>query len=141
MSDALNSLLDSSIDDLADLPAFQVYPAGCHRVTVSWEQKVVADHPSVELKLKAIETIELANPTKDTPLEPGTEGTVLFMLDNEFGQGALKEVIKPFAAATGAANLRAAMEASKGMECEVVTKVTFNKDKTQSYMKVVKVTL
>ena len=140
MSDInLDSLLDSSIDDLADLPEFQVYPNGSHKVIVNFESKEVNKHPCVEMKMKAVETIELANPASDTPLEPGTESSVLFMLDNEFGQGKFKAIMKTFAEATGTQKISEAMEAAQGMEVTVICKVRQNKDKTQSYTDVTKV--
>lgn len=138
MSETLNDLLDANLDDLADLPEFGVFPAGVHKVVISWEQKTVNNHPSIELKMKAIETEELSNP-EDTPLTAGDEGSVLFMLDNEFGQGKLKQIIKPLAGATGQGQLRGIIEASNGMEVSVVTKVRQNKDKTQSYTDVSKI--
>lgn len=138
MSDMLNDLLDANLDDLADLPEFGVFPAGVHKVVISWEQKTVNNHPSIELKMKAIETEELSNP-EDTPLTAGAEGSVLFMLDNEFGQGKLKQIIKPLAGATGQGQLRGIIEASNGMEVSVVTKVRQNKDRTQSYTDVSKI--
>lgn len=138
MSEMLNDLLDANLDDLADLPEFGVFPAGVHKVVISWEQKTVNNHPSIELKMKAIETEELSNP-EDTPLTAGAEGSVLFMLDNEFGQGKLKQIIKPLAGATGQGQLRGIIEASNGMEVSVVTKVRQNKDKTQSYTEVSKI--
>ena len=134
----LNDLLDANLDDLADLPEFGVFPAGVHKVVISWEQKTVNNHPSIELKMKAIETEELSNP-EDTPLTAGAEGSVLFMLDNEFGQGKLKQIIKPLAGATGQGQLRGIIEASNGMEVSVVTKVRQNKDRTQSYTDVSKI--
>jgi hypothetical protein len=137
MSD-MNALLDANLDDLADLPEFGVFPNGTHRVTVSFESKEVNKHPCIELNMVAIETVELANPS-DTPLTAGTNGSVLYMLDNEFGQGKLKEVIKPFAAHLGVSSIRDVMEQSKGMEVTVVCKVRQNKDKTQSYTDVTKV--
>lgn len=138
MSEMLNDLLDANLDDLADLPEFSVFPAGVHKVVISWEQKTVNNHPSIELKMKAIETEELSNP-EDTPLTAGAEGSVLFMLDNEFGQGKLKQIIKPLAGATGQGQLRGIIEASNGMEVSVVTKVRQNKDRTQSYTDVSKI--
>jgi hypothetical protein len=135
----LDSLLDSSIDDLADLPEFQVYPNGVHKVIVDFEQKTVNNHPCIELKMRAVETIELADPTKDVPLNPGVESSVLFMLDNEFGQGKFKTVIKAFASHLGTSSIKDTVEAAKGMEVDVVCKVRQNKDKSQSYTDVTKV--
>jgi hypothetical protein len=138
MSEMLNNLLDANLDDLADLPEFGTYPAGSHKVTIKFETKEVNNHPCVELQMVAIETEELSNPA-DAPLKPGQQGSVLYMLDNEFGQGALKKVITPLAAATGHSQLRAVMEAANGMEVSVITKVRQNKDKTQSYTDVSKI--
>lgn len=138
MTDMLSSLLDANLDDLADLPEFGVFPAGAHKVCIKWEEKIVNNHPCIELQMTAIETEELSNP-EDTPLAPGAEGSVLFMLDNEFGQGKLKQVAAPLAAATGESSLRGIINASSGMEVSVVTKVRMNKDKTQSYTDIVKV--
>lgn len=138
MSDMLNSLLDANLDDLADLPEFGTFPAGSHLVTIKFEEKEVNSHPCIELQMTAIETKELSNPA-DTPLKAGDQGSVLYMMDNEFGQGNFKKMIKPIAAATGQSNIRGVMEAANGMEVEVVTKVRQNKDKTQSYTDVTKV--
>ncbi len=137
MSD-INNLLDSSLDDLADLPEFGTYPAGAHKVIIDWEQKEVNKHPSLELKFKLVETLELSNPN-DEPLTPGAEGSVLFMLDNEFGQGKLKNFLKPLGQSLGVSKLSEIVEQSAGMEVTIVTKVRQNKDKTQSYTDISKV--
>jgi hypothetical protein len=139
MSLDLDSILDSSIDDLADLPEFAVFPNGVHRVIINFEQKEVNKHPSIELQMKAIETVELANPAADTPLVAGAESSVLFMLDNEFGQGKFKSIVKVLAAALGTSTIKDTVEAAAGMEVQVVCKVRQNKDKTQSYTDVTKV--
>lgn len=135
---ALDSLLDSNIDDLADLPEFAVFPNGVHRVIINWESKEVNKHPCLELGMKLVETVELANPAADQPLAAGAESSVLFMLDNEFGQGKMKSLMKTLASACGTSSIKETMEASKGMEVTVVCKVRQNKDKSQSYTDVVK---
>lgn len=135
MNDMLNSMLDSTLDDLADLPEFKIYPNGTHRVTISFEEKDVNGHPSVELKMAAIGTEELSNPS-DTPLSAGEVGSVLYMLDNEFGQGGLKKILQVLGKHFGLGNLREIMEASAGLECLVTTKQRQNKEKTQSYLSI-----
>lgn len=135
-SAALDSLLDSTLDDLADLPEFALFPAGAHRVSIEFESKEVNKHPSIELKMKLLETLELADP-ETAPAAPGTETSVLFMMNNEFGQGKFKEAIKPVAAHLGVSSIREAVEGAKGMEVVVVTKQRANKDKTATYMDVV----
>jgi len=134
----INALLDSSLDDLADLPEFKPFPAGAHKVLVTFETKTVAAHPCVEMTMKAVETLELANPAEDQPLVAGAETNVLFMLDNEIGQGKLKEALKPLAEATGMNKTSDILNAANGMEVTVVTKVRTNsKDTTQKYTDIV----
>jgi hypothetical protein len=135
----LDSLLDATLDDLADLPEFAPYPAGAHKVIIELESKEVNKHPSIELKLKAIETLELADPTNSHPLAAGAESSVLFMLDNEFAQGSMKKVLRPLQEHLGVSSLRDIIAQSKGMEVTVVTNVRWNKDKTQAYTNVTKI--
>ncbi len=140
MSLDLDSILDSSIDDLADLPEFGVYPSGVHRVLINWESKEVNKHPCMELKMKMVETVELSNPAADQPVAAGQESSSLFMLDNEFGQGSFKSIIKTLAAATGTSKISEAVEASNGMEVEVVVVTKPDKkDPTTMRMNVKKV--
>lgn len=122
-----SSLLDMDLDDLADLPEFKVFPAGAHRCVISWESKEVNNHPCQELKMKAQETVELSD-VSDTPLSAGDEGTILFMLDNEFGLGKFKAAMKPLATHFGVSKISEVIEASQGAEVLVVTKLRKNKD-------------
>ena len=140
MSLDIDSILDSSIDDLADLPEFGIYPSGVHRVIINWESKEVNKHPSMEMKMKLIETVELANPAEDQPVAAGTESSSLFMLDNEFGQGAFKQIMKVLAGACGTNKISETVDASQGMEVQVVVAVKPDKkDPTTMRMNVRKV--
>src|SRR5262245_50427887 len=64
----LDSLLDSNLEDLADAPTWQEYPAGVHRVTVTEVEqfKVEGNEPKagIKIKFKGIETIEAQDPEK-----------------------------------------------------------------------------
>jgi hypothetical protein len=137
-NDVLDSILDSSLDDLSDLPEFAVFPAGVHKVTLKFESKMVNDHPAVEMGMTLVDTLEMSN-SDEQPLAAGAESSVLFMLDNEFGQGKLKLIAKPLAEHFGVGNIKAVMEAANGMEVVVTTKVRQNKDKSQTYTDVTKV--
>lgn len=135
-----DSILDSSIDDLADLPEFGMYPSGAHKVIIKWEQKEVNKHPSMEMKMTMVETVELANPATDQPVAPGLESSALFMLDNEFGQGVFKRIMKSIAEACGTSKISETIEASQGMEVTVVVTVKPDrKDPTTMRMNVSKV--
>lgn len=94
----------------------------------------------MELKMKMKETVELSNPAADQPVAAGQESSSLFMLDNEFGQGSFKSIIKTLAAATGTSKISEAVEASNGMEVQVVVVTKPDKkDPTTMRMNVKKV--
>lgn len=136
----LDSLLDEQLDDLADLPEFKAFPPGAHRCTVKIELKEVNKHPSFEMKLIAIETVELAS-SDSVPLEKGAETSTLFMRDNEIGQGKFKDLMKPLATHLGTSGLRALVEFVNQTEFLVVTKVRKDKDdKEKLYTDVVSLT-
>lgn len=137
----LDSLLDTKLDDLEDLPSYGVYPNGAHQVTISFEAKKVNDHPCVELQMVAISTLELSDPATDTPLKAGSAGSVLYMLDNEIGTGKLKELMQPLKEFLNTSSIRETMEAAKSLDVIVVTKIRMNKEKTQSYNDVVKLSV
>ena len=126
MSD-IDNLLDSTLDDLEDLPEFKAFPPGVHKVLISLDLKEVNDKQCVEMEMKALETVELAEPTKDTVLKEGDSCNILFMLDNEFGRGKLKAVATPLGEALDTSVLREVIEQAKGVECLVVT--SLRKDK------------
>jgi hypothetical protein len=116
-----DSLLDASLDDLADLPEFANFPAGVHRCTISLKQKAINNKPAIEVTLKAIETVELSKPEEDKPVSVGQTSSSAYFLDNEFGQGAFKKLVAPLAASLGVASLRDLLEAAEGTEVEAVT--------------------
>lgn len=132
----LDSLLDGTLDDLADLPEFKVFPAGAHRCTMKFERKEIGTHPAMELKLTLLETMELKEADEVAP-NPGTESSVAFMLDNEFGVGNLKKILKPLAEHLGITKVSDIIAESAGLEVLVVTKIRQNKEKTQNYLDVV----
>lgn len=118
----VDSILDGTLDDIADLPAFKTFPAGSHQVIISWEVKKVGENQCAELKLKAVETLELSDPSDIAPAA-GDETTILYMLNNDFGLGKWKEVLKPLAEHTGKVKPSEIMAESNGLECVVTTKV------------------
>lgn len=120
---SLDSLLDGTLDDIADLPTFEPYPDGLHSVIMNWEFKEINNHPSYSLKLTGLETKELANPNTDTPISKDQTTNILYMLDNEMGQGKWKEILKQLAEHYGKdKSARQLMELSNGNTVSVVTK-------------------
>ena len=122
---SIDSLLDSTLDDLADLPEFKIFPAGAYNGSIELTVKKMGDTMGVELKFTNQEVMELSDPTTaeaDIPAA-GATTSVGFLLNNEFGQGALKKVLESLKEGLqlppGLTN-RQTMEASKGTVCLVV---------------------
>ena len=137
MSNEINDLLDMTLDDLEDLPEFKPYPAGVHKVLLSLDTKTVNNHPCVEVSCKLIETMELAEPTKDVAPAAGATAGTLCMMDNEYGRGNLKLIVKPIGEALGIAQVKAVVEAAKDLECVIVTSIKVDKnDKTVERMNI-----
>lgn len=130
-------ILDATLDDIADLPEFLTLPAGAHKVTINWEQKTINSHPSLSLNMTYIEALELASPDAVAP-NAGDKSSCLFMLDNEYGLGALKKATKGLAEALGVTKLSDIVAQSEGFEVIAVTKIRSKKDdKSVTYTDVV----
>jgi len=139
MSNEINmdSLLDGTLDDLADMPEYKPYPAGTHDAVMTIEQKMINNHPSFIVHLKAVETVELANPQEDTPLEKDASTDVSYMMDNEMGQGGFKELLKVAAEKFGSKSNRDLIADMQNATVRITTKVRANKDKSQFYTSIV----
>lgn len=130
-------ILDMTLDDLEDLPTFEPYPAGAHKVLVSMELKTINDKKNVEVLLKLVETMELAEATKDVALEAGAETSLLCGLGNEWGRGEFKNIATPIGTALGISNNRELIAACNDIECIVVTYLQQDKnDKTKFRTKI-----
>jgi hypothetical protein len=137
----VNAILDGTLDDLADMPEFKPFPAGTHKVVINWVDKTAKDkrvnnHPGFELKMKLVETVEVTN-AGEAVLAPGAETSVLYLLDNEIGQGSFKKILASLAEHYGAKSNRELVAESNGAEVLVITKQRANKEKTQVYTDVV----
>lgn len=138
----LSNLLDGTLDSLPDLPTFAVFPSGAYHISLpeGLVEKQIGTHPGVEMQMRCVAVMELSNPG-DTPPEVGQDCSTVFLLDNETGQGFLKEIMKVIIPATGAATIREAMTVCKGMEFVVVLAKTHDKEKDRDYCNVKKFAL
>jgi len=137
----ITAMLDGTLDDLSDLPEFKPYPAGTHAVVLTImdltaKDKRVNGHPGFEFKMKAIETLELAD-SNETPLVAGAETSCLYLLDNPIGQGSFKKVLQSAAEHFGAKSNRDLLADLNGATVAVVTRQRQNKQKTQTYTDIV----
>lgn len=132
----IDNLLDSTLDDLDDLPEFKNFNPGVHRVLATFTIKEVNKKDVIELSLKGLETLELTNPTDD-PIKEGDSCSMIFMLDNEFGVGNFKRLATPIAAALGTTTNRETVEQCNDVECLIVTSLRADKnDKDRFYLNV-----
>jgi hypothetical protein len=141
----LDTLLDGTLDDIADLPEFRPYPTGAHKVSFKIEQNakdLEAKKLSIYyVQMVAIETLELSNP-EETPLTAGSRASTRYDLSNQYGQGAFKKILASIATVyPGKSNRELIAVCAESQEAVVITKITTNKDKTQSYTDIVELTL
>jgi len=102
---SIDDLFATSIDDLADLPSFETPPPGSYILKITMDAKEVADKPAVEALLEVVETVELKDPVNTVAVPVGTKFSTVFFIDNKFGLGNLKKILKPFAEHFGKTNL------------------------------------
>lgn len=142
----IDDLLDSTLDDLADLPSFKPFSAGAHQCKLTLEKKDIGGHPTVEATLVMGETIEYAEPT-DANFDPEEEGAVdrrnkagdscssAFFLDNDIGQGKFKQLAAVLGAALGLNHNGQIVEQTTDMDVVVVTGIRQDKtDKDKYYL-------
>ena len=154
MSQDMLNLLDSSIDELADLEKFTPIPAGNHRLRLDWSFPEHETDVIVQLKLTVIETLEMASSAEAVP-EPGKTGNIRFALQrkdgspimttagkpNTFGQGQLKEIITVLAQTFGGNTTREVIENSDGAEVVATLRVRASKNDPDSKFNEIKALL
>lgn len=140
----LDSILDSTLDDLSDVPEFKPFPAGAHKVTIKWDFKEISKQMCPQITLTHVETLELANP-EDEPPKVGDTCNMAFLMKakdgsiNEIAQGQFKNLLKPLAAHLGTTSNRDTITESQGMEVVVVTGVrtdSSDKDNVKHYLQI-----
>lgn len=124
----IDSLLDNTLDALAELPEMRPYIPGAHQCVMNWIQPTKERPTTIGIKFKLLQTVEQKDPT-EPPMNPGTECTISFKLDNEYGQGAFRNVMKSLAENYGAGTNRELMEKSEGAEVLIITSLKTGKKK------------
>lgn len=126
-------LLDETLDDLADLPATQPFPAGAHAVKLTVKRNT-KKAGSYIVEMVHQETVELANPNDTEPKE-GDKSTIFISTKkkdgtvNEFGQGQLKVVLKPLGELMQTNSISEILEGTKeGVDAVVVVGIRKSKD-------------
>jgi hypothetical protein len=136
--------LDMSLDDIDDLPAFVVPPTGAYSLKiVEVGQKEINDHPAMEFKFEILSIEEMTEELDDGEVPPktGDQFSLPYMMDNAFGAGAMKELLRPFAVKLGTSKLSELIPQLKGMMIIMVLKRTYDKKKDRHYPKMKKIAI
>ena len=135
--------MNATLDDIDDLPAFSTFPSGAYsiRLLEGLVEKKIGEHPAIEMEMTLVETLEMTEPLKDgeVPPKPNDTCSTAFMLDNKFGVGALKEVLKVIAPVAGSTQISACVAASKGMAFMVVLKRSYDSGTDRHYANIKKI--
>lgn len=142
----IDVLLDSTLDDLEDLPSFRAFSAGVHECKLTLEKKEINGKPTIEATLVMGNTVEYAEPL-DAEFDPEEEGAVdrrnkagdksnsLYFLDNAIGQGKFKALAAIIGAALDTAHLGTIVEQTTDMDVVAVTgEQTDKNDKSKIYL-------
>lgn len=136
--------LDSSLDDIDDLPQFVVPLSGAYTMTVDgWESKTIKDHPAISVDFTIVEVHEVTDTPEvgDSVPKAGDKFNIPYMLDNKVGAGLWKsDLLVPVATHFGltGATKTEIMNAVKGATALVIMKRTYSKDKDRYFPKLVK---
>jgi hypothetical protein len=124
----LAGLLAANLDDVADLPSFEVPPAGYYKLALDIEVKKINDKDAVEFNYRVLEVLELADASK-TPPEVGTKFNEAFQITNEIGLGKFKAAAKPVMEALGTTQFADILgNQVRGMEVFATLKRRVHKD-------------
>lgn len=115
-----DSLLNSSMDDLDDLPPVGVPPTGHYTLVVSAERVTPTEagkNEYIKFSYEVEAVNEVKNPEEESQAAAGMKFTQSFSpfkkdgTVNDFGVGFLKEAIAPFAAHFGTRGIGEALQA------------------------------
>lgn len=117
---SIDALFAMSIDDIADLPGFEVPCEGSYILEVSLDTKQITDAPALEASYTVVELVEPATPGETAT--PGTKFSVANKLDNEYGLGNAKKVLATFAEFAGSRMPADIVAAVKGVRIAATLK-------------------
>lgn len=138
--------LDSTLDDIEDLPQFMVFPSAAYHIKLnkgitdktSNSAEFINEHPAVtvEMTLLSAAEIDAKNLQRgEAPPAVGDIASLMFMTDNKMGAGQLKNFLAPIGEHMGTKNIRAIIEGSIGLELVIVLVRTFNKKDDKYYQR------
>ena len=130
----LDNLLDETLDQLADTPSIQIFPAGAHKVKLSIKFPELDPKvgPVVQVGFEYIEVLELVKPDDKAPAPGDKNGLYLALKQkdgtaNEFSQGTIKMIAAALQERFGGNSVRETLTLGNNAEVAIVTKVRVGK--------------
>ena len=134
----INAMMGMTLDDLPDLPSIDPFPTGTYTaVCTNFGPKKIGEHPALVFEFKNPSVVELADET-DEPPKGDAKAEYAYMLDNEIGQGKLKDVLKKLRLSMGvddtfSPSMEEYQTALVDAEVTITVGRTWNKDKERFY--------
>lgn len=132
----LEALFGADLDEIADLPAFEVPPPGTYTLKVTTGTKKVNNKDTVNVDFEVVETVELKNKDEASenyraPVKDGTKFNTMFMIGGDKGGvsvGRLKQFLAPFAVALGTTKI-ADLVRDQIKDIQIIAQITNRADK------------
>lgn len=143
MSEILNDLFDSTVDDLKDMPVFKATVPGTYLAQFGWEREEDGDTPYVKFTWNLKELIDQADP-KQEPEDLNKEGGKRVVINafprfkdkstgewkvNEFGEGLIKQIVKSLRDTFTGTNTGEILNEAQGCMVAVTFGIERRKDK------------
>lgn len=135
----LAGLLNSTLDDVADLPSFECPPSGHYKLAVSLNVKKINNKDAVELACEILETLELVD-VNATPPAPGGKFSTAFQIGNadvdkaKTAMSFLKAAVKPIMEALGTTSFGDVLGGQvQGMQVFATVKRRADKDDPEKF--------
>lgn len=138
--------LDTTLDDIEDLPQFMVFPTAAYHVKLNKgitdktrdASEFINGHPAVTVEMTLVEIAEIDNKNLqkgEAPPAVGDIASLMFMTDNKMGAGQLKNFLSPIAESLGTKVPSEIIEQSVGLELAIVLARTYNKNDDKYYQR------
>lgn len=138
--------LDTTLDDIEDLPQFMVFPSAAYHIKLNKgitdktrdPKEFINEHPAVTVEMTLVSPAEIDAKNMqrgEAPPAIGDIASLMFMTDNKIGAGQMKNFLSPIGEHMGTRNMREIIEQSVGLELVIVLVRTFNKKDDKYYQR------
>jgi hypothetical protein len=127
-----DSILNTSIDEIDDLPDYANFPDGTHNALLTLEKKQMQDEPRMVLNLKYVSSITLVSLEEEAP-KAGTIASTIYDVTHPLGGPAFKKAIGNVLTAMEIKNFGEALKQIQDIPVVVTTKISTTKKAGETY--------